>query len=387
MSEHDNLYEELIERVEKNFTDYKESLLDFVKEELIDMADKISAMSDAHAYMTSWYDFDEHELEFYLQFQNPLEVVAEGWCKSNIDLREMSSTIEYLYENSDDILMQYPLMEHLDAPIDHDNRRFMGVDLIDFLGKISQRVIIHYPNDFNHDKEAFWRAVGSENPNEKRLMWHVSSYGTHTHTEHDTFVRDTGAYNYWVDYRPNEPDMFGYAVEITGRNGDVVLGNVYEVGDYAKHAEYVRHTAFPLDSVSLTYSDEWGENAGKTITVPRREYDNDRHRLMSESGVVKKIRYHPAGNMGNLSEFLLRERAKRMSYPIGSQQAHLDRLTEKLTEIRGVPEKAEPTQSLTAQLQAAEKEAKAHNAQISQTQETSTTKTKTQRRKINHGKQ
>ena len=72
--------------------------------------------------------------------------------------------------------------------------------------------------------------------------------------------------------------MFGYAVEITGRKGHAVIGNAYELGDYYSHSMHVRETALILDSVTLTYSDDWGVNAGKKITVPRYEYDGDHER-------------------------------------------------------------------------------------------------------------
>ena len=82
--------------------------------------------------------------------------------------------------------------------------------------------------------------------------------------------------------------MLGYIVEVTGYERDgTIKGNIFEVGDYAGHAAYVKQAALPLDSVSLTYSNNWGINAEKTITVPREVYDKDRHRLMYVS--VKQV--------------------------------------------------------------------------------------------------
>ena len=217
-------------------------------------------------------------------------------------------------------------------------RRFMGVDLISFLADISQKVIVHYPNDWQTDKKALLRIADSPDMSDKRLAWHVSSYGTHLLKECDVFLMNTSDFNFWTEYRPNDPDMFGYFIEVIRRSGDSVIGNVFEVGNYAEHVQYVRETALPSNSVTLTYADGWGANAGKTITVTRNEYDNDRHYLMSESGDVTSVKYNPSESYREMSELLRQERAKRMALPIGSTHEHLHNLDIKLAEIRGIPE-------------------------------------------------
>ena len=358
-----------IERIEKNLDDYHASLMGFSKRELIEMADKISAMSDAYSYLC-FRSFDDEELDFFLNFQNPLEVVAEGWRGYHADINdEMGFSLDNILSHKQDWLDSYPQTRDSEEPADPGLRRFMGVNLIEFLGKIADKVIVYYPGDFKINIDTLYRMADSENPDDKRLMWHVSSYGTHMNTERETYIKDTGAYNTWVNYRPNDPDMFGYIIEITGRNGHVVTGNVFEVGDYANHARYVRETALILDLVSLTYSPNWGVNAGKTINVPRFEYDDDRHRLMSESGDVVAIHYQPHESIRTMPDLLRQERSRRMSYPIGSQQAHIKLLSEKLAEIRKPPEKAVQhtapgkKRSIMAQLEEADAEARAYNAQ------------------------
>jgi hypothetical protein len=47
----------------------------------------------------------------------------------------------------------------------------MNVDIFDFLGKIAEETIIHYPNDWNIDKETLQLAAAFENPEDKRLVW------------------------------------------------------------------------------------------------------------------------------------------------------------------------------------------------------------------------
>jgi hypothetical protein len=228
-------------------------------------------------------------------------------------------------------------MSDADTPNNTSLRRYMDVDLELYLGKIAEKVIIHYPNDWKYDAEHLNKIVDSSNLEDKRLLWHVCSTGTHLKNERDVFIRDSGAFEYMTDYHQNDLDMFGYAVEVTGRYGGIVKGNIFEVGDYTEYAKHIRDKSLRLDSVTLTYSDAWGINAGKTITVSRNEYDSDRHRLMSKSGNVIKIRFSPASE-AELTELLRSERSARMALPIGSTMELLWKMAEKLSAVRGAAE-------------------------------------------------
>jgi hypothetical protein len=328
---------ELIERVNKNLKDYHDTLDGFGIRELIDMAEKISAVSGVHNYMC-YRGFDDDELDFLLQFQNPLEVAAESWREYQFDVDdEMGFAFDNVFRHKQDWLESYPLMSDMqttESSQDTSLRRYMDIDLELYLGKIAEKVIIHYPDDWNIDLKTLHRAAVSDNPDDKRLMWHVCGYGTHLNTERETFIKDTGAFNTWVDYRPRDDDMFGYAVEVTGYDGGIIKGNVFEVGDYYAHSLYVRENALLLDSVSLTYADDWGVNAGKTITVAKFEYDEQRRQLMSESGNVTAIEYHPWEAMKTMSDLMRHERAKRMALPIGSTRELLRKMADKLNEVR-----------------------------------------------------
>ncbi|MCL2516932.1 MAG: hypothetical protein FWF15_00070 [Oscillospiraceae bacterium] len=109
---------ELIERVNKNLADYHDFLESFGTRELIGMAGKINAMSDAHLYITSWHRFDDGELDVLLQFQNPLEIVADEWCDRCSDLSDMSFTVALIERQKDDFFATYSLMKDLKAPQD-----------------------------------------------------------------------------------------------------------------------------------------------------------------------------------------------------------------------------------------------------------------------------
>jgi hypothetical protein len=105
------LEEQLISRVEQNYEDYNKSLLGFGKSEIIDMAGVIHAWSDAYSYMTSYHVFDDDEILFYMQFPNPLKIVADAWRERNADLDEMSFTMDFINERRDALHKEYPLMK------------------------------------------------------------------------------------------------------------------------------------------------------------------------------------------------------------------------------------------------------------------------------------
>jgi hypothetical protein len=363
---HSEKHADFIERVNKNLTDYHDSLEGFGSRELIDMADKIAAMSGVHSYLC-YRGFEDDELNFLLQFQNPLEVVADAWYEYNAySDNEMDFAFDGVVSHKQDWLDNYPLMKDYDEYADTSLRRYMGVDLELYLGKIAEKVIIHHPDDWKTDLEKLHKAADSDDPEEKRLMWQVCSWGTHLNTERETFIRDTGAYTAWVHYHERDPDMFGYAVEVTGRDGGIITGDIFEVGDYYLHSLHVKENAHVLDMVSITYSDEWGVNAGKTICVPRYEYNDDRKRLMCDSGNVTAIQYYPYEGVKSMSETLRRERAIRMALPIASAGLLLRKMADKLAEVREPADElhqpAKLKQTLTEKLQAASEKAKAQGA-------------------------
>jgi len=117
LSEHFNgLETQLIERVEQNYADFNQSLLSLSKWDVIEKAAVIHAYSDAESYLTAYHNFSDDELRFYTQFVNPLEVVVDAWHKRNIDLEDMSGTMDFVYEQRDTHLAVYPLINDKPEP-------------------------------------------------------------------------------------------------------------------------------------------------------------------------------------------------------------------------------------------------------------------------------
>ena len=371
---HNEKYAELVARLNKNIDDYHDLLMGLGRRDIIDMAGKIAAMSDTRDYMHR-HDYTESELDYFLQFKNPLELVADIWQERELDDEEISFALDYAYEHRGDIITEHPLTDSASAALESSPRRYMGVDLISFLDKISEKVNTCHPDDWTKDKEGLYLAAKSQDPNKKRLIWHVCSYGTHLQQEYEAFIKGSIAYGCMTGYRQNDPDMFGYVIEVTGFNGGSVIGNVFEVSIYADYAKHICDMADPLDSLTIIYSGELGgEDAGKTVTVSRDKFVSDGYRLICESGKVASLIWHPQ-DKARLADILNSEYSRHMSLPVGSQEVLLRKLTEKLSEIRkpqtALPEQTEnpaaakPKQSILARLAEAGAEATAHNEQMS----------------------
>jgi len=101
---------EFLERIKDNLEEYQKSLLKFGNQELIDMADKISAVSDAYRYLNGNRGFEDFELDFFLQFKNPLEILADEWCSHNSDSDEISYVMDGILRDRDNFLNNYPLV-------------------------------------------------------------------------------------------------------------------------------------------------------------------------------------------------------------------------------------------------------------------------------------
>jgi len=106
------LYSELqarfMERIEKNLMDYHASLAGFGNRELIEIAGRISAWSDAYSYMC-FHGLGDDELRFFLQFESPLEILADEWHEHRIGLEDMSFAMEHIKSNRSSLLEGYPL--------------------------------------------------------------------------------------------------------------------------------------------------------------------------------------------------------------------------------------------------------------------------------------
>jgi hypothetical protein len=166
-------------------------------------------------------------------------------------------------------------------------------------------------------------------------------------------------------YRHDDPDIFGFYIEVTDINNDGnVVGNVYEVGEYAEFAKHLRSVAEPLESITFIYSSEPGEKAGQTINVPIEEYNKNPRLYTAERYNVAEQVYHPQDKT-RLAGLISQERANREDLQVSLPLVlHLG-VENKLKEVRKPPAKPEKSKpkTLAEKMEAATKQANAHNAQ------------------------
>lgn len=310
-----DIEKQLFDRLNQNLSEFNDHLLTLDRQQIIDMAARIAATHEVHQFLQEHSGLDDEEINFLLHFQNPLAVVAEQW-QHNPDWEEMGLFMMDSFD-TDRAKRENPLIT--DAPRRTEHlRKFVNVDVIATLGAIAKQKIIYHPKDFDNDKRSLFSAAVSEDVEDKTQLWHVSAYGTHLLKEHDVFVEGTYDNDIWVNYR--YPDMLGYTVEINGIHNDKVMGSVYEL-NHIEHMEHVRRAALRAEKVTISYKD------GRMETVSRKTFNDDRHRLMSESGAVAGLRYLPEDE-SVLAGLLRREKTRRDQTPKGTLKTHMKKLVD-----------------------------------------------------------
>lgn len=307
----------LLERLAANHADYEAELLRRDRQELIDGADRIAETTHVFEYLTKEYAFGEEELDYLLQFQNPLEVLADHWMEEYaLDLsalrrlpRELCDLRgpEQVYAKVADGPQRQP--EHL--------RRFENVDVLATLEAVIKQNTARFQSDFKIDKETLRRAAVEAGPEGRSFLWVSYPSGTHLYPEREVFLKDTGPNYTWAE---GWRQSLLYAVEISGLEGGKVKGTVYEL-DPEAHKAHVRQAAIPSPYVTIDYAD------GRSVDVSHREYDTDRNRLMSQSGMVSGLTFHPEDE-SVLRGVLRQEHRQRERLPRGNFRRHLLKLAD-----------------------------------------------------------
>ena len=120
-----------------------------------------------------------------------------------------------------------------------------------------------YRNDFEIDKEIIRQAAASDRAEDKTLLWMSRPSGTYCFRERDVFLQDTRQHNTWRFYGEQTRDrILAYAVELTGKVGGKIRGNLYEL-DYP---QYFRHVAAEAVQPACILTDgltpNWGRSCG-----------------------------------------------------------------------------------------------------------------------------
>ena len=103
------LREQLITRLDSNFSDYFNSILHRDGNDLSGITSEIAAMAKAHYYLTEIHNFHISELEYLLKFQNPLEVVADQF-ELEQEIEDHSAVMWDIFDKQDALQSDYPLI-------------------------------------------------------------------------------------------------------------------------------------------------------------------------------------------------------------------------------------------------------------------------------------
>ena len=105
----------LIDRIESNYFNYKESLGSLSREKLIGSARRITAVSEAYEMLTRFYDWEEDsEIDFFLLFRDPLAIVADAWESRKNEIMEDFDCTMFDIAYNDEIISEYPLIGGVD---------------------------------------------------------------------------------------------------------------------------------------------------------------------------------------------------------------------------------------------------------------------------------
>ena len=105
----------LIDRIESNYFNFKESLGSLSREKLINTARRIAAVSETYEMLTRFYEWEEDsEIDFFLLFRDPLAIVADAWENRKNEMIEDFDCAMFDLAFSDEVISEYPLIGGVD---------------------------------------------------------------------------------------------------------------------------------------------------------------------------------------------------------------------------------------------------------------------------------
>jgi hypothetical protein len=118
--------EQLKERLDQNLSDYFDSINKIEGVAITGFSSKIAVMAEAHHYLTEQHSFKTSELEYLLQFKNPLEVVADEFEAYSIPDDSRETEMWRIFDTQDAIHGDYELMPDADEPIPPESRNVIS---------------------------------------------------------------------------------------------------------------------------------------------------------------------------------------------------------------------------------------------------------------------
>ena len=103
-------HQQLMDRLTENYNDYRANLLLKERQELIDSASQIAGTADVFHHLVE-RQYTEQELDYLLQFQNPLEVIADRWVNEEFVLDALEAVVVDVIDRQDNLTVYPPAKE------------------------------------------------------------------------------------------------------------------------------------------------------------------------------------------------------------------------------------------------------------------------------------
>lgn len=207
--------------------------------------------------------------------------------------------------------------------------KFENIDLVDALRRIMDIHTQNYKEDFELDAGLLHSLADSRSPEDKHLLWMSRTNGTYLLPEREVYVEDSFENKVWEYYHEQTSDpILAYKVEITGKEGDKVKGNLIEL-DYDAHVDRMQKLTVPVKKIAVTFEDD------ATFYLPFRSYRREAIPLEEKHGEIVSVNYLPE-NAKELDMILHRERFKLGFH---AKTGSIDDHIHKLAVQHGVTEK------------------------------------------------
>jgi hypothetical protein len=181
--------------------------------------------------------------------------------------------------------------------------KFENIDLVDALRRIMDIHTQNYKEDFELDTGLLHSLADSQSAEDKHLLWMSRPSGTYLLLEREVYVEDSFENKVWEYYHEQTGDpILAYAVEITGKEGGKVKGNLIEL-DYDAHVDRMQKLTVAVEKVAVTFEDE------ATFYLPFRSYRREAIPMEEKHGEIVSVNYLPE-NAKELDMILRRERFK-----------------------------------------------------------------------------
>ena len=311
-------YQQLLDRITENYTDYRAELLLKDRQDLIDDAGRIAKTDEVFEYFTQ-KPLTKTEVAYFLNFQNPLEVAADHWAGCKFELDGLGAVMADAADKAADLTL-YALAA--DAPEHQPDglQKFMDVDLETVLPQIRAQKTAFYQKDLDYALDTMREGAATEDPAKRNFVVIFRQSGVECLNERDMFIAGTRSYNtcQYYHHMTTEP-VLAYSVELLGDGENGQRGNLYQQ-DQHRMAVFAERAASPYTDVTVTFFN------GKSVRIPEKEYNYE---------TIPALKYHygdildarnEADDESVVQGALRREHERRERLPRGHIAVHVQNL-------------------------------------------------------------